>query len=109
MAIERGVGFVPLRKAGKLPYQTIQRSYGLEYGDDVIEAHIDALTADDSVIIVDDVLATGGTLIAAIELIRQLGAKISEVVVLIEITELGGRAKIAALYPEIEIRTLFSA
>ncbi|CAN2198382.1 Apt Adenine/guanine phosphoribosyltransferases and related PRPP-binding proteins [Candidatus Nanopelagicaceae bacterium] len=102
-------GFVPIRKAGKLPHQTISRSYGLEYGVDVIEAHIDALTAADSVLVVDDVLATGGTLLAALEIIAELGAKVSEVVVLFEIEDLGGRRRISQEFPEIEIRSLVKA
>ena len=102
-------GFVPIRKAGKLPHQTISRSYGLEYGVDVIEAHIDALSPSDSVLVVDDVLATGGTLLAALEIVTELGAKISEVVVLFEIDGLGGRAKISDKFPEITIRSLVKA
>lgn len=106
MALHSGKGFVPLRKAGKLPFSTIGRSYGLEYGSDVLEAHIDAVTTGDRVILVDDVLATGGTLIAAIELMEELGAEIAEVVVLLEITSLGGRAKIQERFPNISLRVL---
>ena len=99
-------GFVPLRKAGKLPYTTIAKSYGLEYGVDVIEAHVDAVKEGDSVLLVDDVLATGGTLMASIELIYELGASITEVVVLYEIAFLGGREKILSRFPEIAIRSI---
>ena len=99
-------GFVPLRKAGKLPHATISKSYGLEYGTDVIEAHIDAVVAGDEVLLVDDVLATGGTLIASIELLEELGASISEVVVLFEITALKGRERILAKFPHISIRSV---
>lgn len=102
-------GFVPIRKAGKLPYRTISRSYGLEYGVDVMEAHIDALSATDRVLVVDDVLATGGTLLAALEIIFELGAQVSEIVVLFEIAGLGGRQKIAEKFPELTIRSLVSA
>lgn len=109
IAVNRGVGFIPLRKAGKLPHQTISKSYGLEYGSDVIEAHVDAVREDDRVLIVDDVLATGGTLIAAIEIIEELGASISEVVALFEIEGLGGREKIEARFPHIKIRSLVKA
>ncbi len=109
IAVHRGVGFIPLRKAGKLPHQTISKSYGLEYGSDVIEAHIDAVGPKDHVLIVDDVLATGGTLIAAIEIITELGASISEVVALFEIEGLGGRDRIAAKFPDITIRSLVKA
>ena len=106
MALQSGTGFIPLRKAGKLPHQTISKSYGLEYGSDVLEAHVDAVEHGDRVLIVDDVLATGGTLIAAIEIIQELGAAITEVVVLLEIEALGGRAKITEKFPEVSIRAL---
>ena len=109
IAVHRSVGFIPLRKAGKLPHQTISKSYGLEYGSDVIEAHIDAVGPKDRILIVDDVLATGGTLIAAIEIITELGASISEVVALFEIEGLGGRDRIAAKFPDITIRSLVKA
>jgi adenine phosphoribosyltransferase len=102
-------GFIPIRKAGKLPHETISRSYGLEYGVDVIEAHVDALSSSDSVLLVDDVLATGGTLLAALEIIAELGADISEVVVLFEIAGLGGRERITARFPEVSIRSLVKA
>jgi adenine phosphoribosyltransferase len=109
IAHSRSVGFVPLRKAGKLPYTTIARSYGLEYGVDVIEAHIDAVQSSDRVLIVDDVLATGGTILAALELIEELGADVVEVVVLFEIAGLGGREKIKEKFPDIKIRALVKA
>ncbi len=109
IAVHRGVGFIPLRKVGKLPHQTIKKSYGLEYGSEVIEAHIDAVGPGDKVLVVDDVLATGGTLIAAIEIIEELGASISEVVSLFEIEGLGGREKIAARFPHIQLRSLVKA
>ena len=99
-------GFIPLRKKGKLPYTTISKSYGLEYGEDVIEAHVDAANADDRVLLVDDVLATGGTIIAALELFEELGSTITEVVVLLEISELGGREKIERKFPGIKLRAL---
>ena len=109
MAARSGAGFIPLRKSGKLPHTTIARSYGLEYGDDVIEAHIDALSGSDRALIVDDVLATGGTLIAAIELVQELGAEIVEVVVLFEIEALAGRQRIMEKFPNISIRALVKA
>jgi len=99
-------GFVPFRKAGKLPHTTISKSYGLEYGVDVIEAHIDALDPSNRVLLIDDVLATGGTLLAAIDLVRELGATISEVVVLYEISFLKGREKILEKYPDINLRSI---
>ena len=109
MAQAQSVGFVPLRKAGKLPHTTIARSYGLEYGSDVIEAHSDALTANDCVLVVDDVLATGGTLLAALEIIAELGAAVAEVVVLFEIEGLGGRSRINEKFPGLSIRSLVKA
>jgi adenine phosphoribosyltransferase len=109
IALSRSVGFIPLRKAGKLPHTTISKSYGLEYGSDVIEAHIDAVNPRDQVLVVDDVLATGGTLIAAIEIIEELGASIAEIVVLFEIEGLGGRERIASRFPHLTLRSLVKA
>lgn len=106
LANELSSGFIPLRKAGKLPHKTISKSYGLEYGVDVIEAHVDALSSTDKVLIVDDVLATGGTLIAAVELVQELGAEISEVVVLFEIAGLGGRNRFNERFPSITLRSI---
>ena len=108
MALRSGKGFIPLRKAGKLPYRTISRSYGLEYGSDVLEAHTDAAAPGDRLLIVDDVLATGGTLLAAIEIARELGADVVEIVVLLEIKALGGRERILEKFPEISIRALLA-
>ena len=106
MSIRASKGFVPLRKPGKLPHTTISKSYGLEYGSDVLQAHTDALSAGDKIIIVDDVLATGGTLSAAIEIVRELGAEIVEVVVLLEISALEGRKRIQEKFPEVSIRAI---
>ena len=106
IAIRGEKGFIPLRKSGKLPHTTISKSYGLEYGSDVIEAHTDALSRGARVLIVDDVLATGGTLIAAIEIAQELGADIVEVVVLLEIAALGGRARIEEKFPNILVRAI---
>lgn len=87
-------GFVPIRKPGKLPWKTVKTTYDLEYGSDSIEAHSDAVGAGDRVLVVDDVLATGGTAGAAVELVRSLGAEVVGVSVLVELGFLGGRAKI---------------
>lgn len=106
MAIRAEKGFIPLRKAGKLPHATISKSYGLEYGSDVLEAHIDSATEDDRLLIVDDVLATGGTIIAALEIFQELNVTVSEVVVLLEIAALGGRVRIADRFPNLAIRSL---
>lgn len=98
-----GIGFVPIRKAGKLPAETIARSYELEYGEATIEMHKDALSADDRVLIVDDLLATGGTLQATAELVRETGAAIHGVWILIELGFLPGREKLAGLDVHAEI------
>ncbi len=87
-------GFVPVRKPGKLPYQTLSRSYELEYGTDALEIHVDAAGPDDRVLVVDDVIATGGTASAAIGLIQDLGATVVGFSVFIELGFLGGSARI---------------
>jgi len=89
-----GAGFVPVRKAGKLPWKTAKVEYDLEYGTDTLEVHQDALQAGDRVLIVDDVLATGGTAAATIELVRSLGAEVVGCSFLIELAFLGGRARL---------------
>ena len=89
-----GAGFVPIRKPGKLPWTTRRNEYKLEYGSDVLEIHDDALTADDRVVIVDDVLATGGTAAAAAALVKELGATIVGAAVVIELDFLEGRKKL---------------
>jgi adenine phosphoribosyltransferase len=102
-------GFVPFRKSGKLPHDTHGEKYGLEYGDDEIEVHIDAFESGQKVLIIDDVLATGGTLLAAIALARRCGAIVEKVLVLLEIDFLEGRKRISEIYPEIEIIALAHA
>ena len=99
-------GFVPIRKAGKLPHITISESYGLEYGSDTLEMHIDAIPKGAKVLLIDDVLATGGTIGAAIELIHRLGAEVEHVVALLEIDGLPGRATLATKYPNIPVTSL---
>jgi adenine phosphoribosyltransferase len=88
-------GFVPVRKAGKLPWQTAQITYDLEYGTDSLEVHRDAFDPGDRVLIVDDVLATGGTAAATIELVESLGATVVGLSFLIELTFLDGRSRLA--------------
>ena len=99
-------GFIPIRKSGKLPGETISKSYDLEYGQATLEIHANLIPAGKKVLIVDDVLATGGTLIAALELISDLAGEICEVAVLLEISALGGRERILKAFPEIKIRAL---
>ena len=84
-------GFVPVRKPGKLPYQCVNQSYDLEYGSSTIEMHIDAIQKGQKVVIVDDLLATGGTTKAMIDLIEKMGGVVAKVVFLIELEELNGR------------------
>ena len=99
-------GFIPIRKAGKLPHLTISESYGLEYGVDTLEVHIDAVPQGAKVLLIDDVLATGGTIGAAIELMHRLGAQVTHVLALIEIEGLPGRARLAEKYPNIPVTSL---
>ena len=91
VAVVLGAGFVPVRKPGKLPWKAIRREYALEYGTNVVEAHVDALKPGDRVLVVDDVLATGGTAGAALELIRVLGAEAVAVSIMLELSFLNGR------------------
>ncbi|WP_329188930.1 adenine phosphoribosyltransferase [Actinacidiphila glaucinigra] len=94
-AARAGLGFVPVRKAGKLPGATLGQAYELEYGTAEIEVHQDAFSAGDRVLVIDDVLATGGTAQASLELIRRTGAEVAGVAVLLELGFLGGRARLA--------------
>jgi adenine phosphoribosyltransferase len=89
-----GAGFVPIRKPGKLPSKAIRESYALEYGSDALEMHEDAVQTGERVLIVDDVLATGGTAAAAAALVRQLGAELEGLSFLIELSFLNGKAKL---------------
>jgi adenine phosphoribosyltransferase len=95
VALDAGVGVVPVRKAGKLPRERIAAGYSLEYGTATLELHTDAIGPGQRVLVVDDVLATGGTLQAAIALVEQLGGVVAAVSVVIELTALGGRQRIA--------------
>lgn len=96
LAFELGAGFVPVRKPGKLPADTISMSYDKEYGKDTIEIHRDAITEEDVVVIHDDVLATGGTMAAAYELVKSMNPKKIYVNFIIELGMLGGRANLPA-------------
>lgn len=88
------VGFVPMRKPGKLPAETVSRSYGLEYGEDTLHVHKDAIGEGHRVVVVDDLLATGGTASAACELVEQCGGQVAACLFLVELAALGGRAKL---------------
>ena len=103
LAFELGAGFVPVRKPGKLPADTIKASYDKEYGKDIIEIHRDAITPDDVVVIHDDVLATGGTMAAAYELVKQMNPKKIYINFIVELSALNGRANLPA---EAEVSSL---
>lgn len=96
VAIALGVGFIPVRKKGKLPGETIGQNYALEYGVDTIEIHADVLDANDTVLLVDDLIATGGTAIAAVSLIRRTGATVADAAFVIDLFDLGGADKLKA-------------
>ena len=107
IGIQSKRGVIPIRKAGKLPHDVHRQEYGLEYGKDVIEIHKDAAKPGETVLLVDDVLATGGTLIAAIKLIQATGAVVTSIAVLLEIAALGGREKLQAAFPGMAIHAIY--
>jgi adenine phosphoribosyltransferase len=92
-----GVGFVPVRKKGKLPHDTVRISYALEYGTDEIEVHRDAVTRGERVLLVDDLIATGGTAVAAVDLLRSIGAEVVAAAFVIDLPDLGGAARLRAM------------
>lgn len=94
-AIELGAGFVPIRKPGKLPWQTVSAEYSLEYGVDKVEIHRDAVRPGQRVLMIDDLLATGGTMAACCSLVRRLGGEIAGISFVIELSFLSGRGKLA--------------
>jgi adenine phosphoribosyltransferase len=94
LAFQLGVGFVPIRKKGKLPAATVGRDYALEYGTDRIEMHVDAVTKGEKVLLVDDLIATGGTAEAAVKLIESVGGNIHECCFVIDLPDLGGRKRL---------------
>jgi adenine phosphoribosyltransferase len=94
LALRMGVGFVPVRKPGKLPFTTIRETYDLEYGQDSLEIHGDAVRGGERVAVVDDLLATGGTALAAIRLAEKLGAEVAGLVCLVELDFLHGRDRL---------------
>ena len=96
VAYHFGAGFVPLRKPGKLPYSTLSQTYDLEYGHESLEVHTDAFAAGDRVLVVDDVLATGGTAAAAVSLIESTGATVAGLAFVLELSFLGGAAKLGS-------------
>ena len=103
IAHQLGVGFVPIRKKGKLPGATISQAYTLEYGEAVVEMHDDAIQAGEKILLVDDLLATGGTAEAGITLIERLGGEIVSCAFVIDLPELGGRKKIEAMGMDVTV------
>ncbi|PQJ94625.1 adenine phosphoribosyltransferase [Aliivibrio sifiae] len=97
LALELGVGFIPVRKPGKLPRPTIAQTYDLEYGTDTLEIHTDAIVEGDKVLVVDDLLATGGTIEATVKLIRQLGGEVEQAAFVINLPEIGGQTRLEGL------------
>jgi adenine phosphoribosyltransferase len=96
VAHQLSVGFVPLRKKGKLPHKTLSADYALEYGTDTIEMHVDACQAGEKVMLIDDLIATGGTALAALELLRKAGAEVVAAGFVIDLPELGGADRLRA-------------
>ena len=94
LAYRLGKGLVPVRKVGKLPYDSVQAAYSLEYGENVVEMHRDAVAPGQTALVVDDLLATGGTIRAAAQLVEQVGGKVGSIAVVIELLDLNGREKL---------------
>jgi len=97
LAYAMNLPFIPARKKGKLPAETISESFALEYGTDTVEIHVDALRPSDRVVLIDDLLATGGTMAAIANLVKKLGAQVVEAAFVIELTTLKGRQKLAGV------------
>jgi adenine phosphoribosyltransferase len=106
VAHQVSAGFVPIRKKGKLPHKRVSVAYALEYGEDVIEMHADALVAGERVVLVDDLIATGGTAEGAVKLLRKLGANVLAACFVIDLPDLGGAEKLRKL--DVPVRTLVS-
>jgi adenine phosphoribosyltransferase len=104
VAHQLGAGFVPIRKKGKLPHQTVRIAYSLEYGLDEMEVHRDALLEGERVILIDDLIATGGTAVAAVKLLRRIGAQVLAACFIIDLPDLGGLRKLEAL--DVPVRSL---
>lgn len=102
------LGFIPIRKKGKLPSLTHEESYGLEYGNAIVEIHQDAIAPGTKVLIIDDVLATGGTALAGIRLVERVGGIVTGVGTVLEIESLDGRSRINEIYPSIPIHSIFT-
>ncbi len=96
LAYELNIGFVPIRKKGKLPYTTVEETYELEYGSATVEMHTDAVKPGDRVVLIDDLIATGGTMLAGMRLLQRLGAELIEGAAIVDLPELGGSARLRA-------------
>lgn len=107
VAYALGLGFVPIRKKGKLPFDTHEESYGLEYGSDIIAIHQDAIGIGSRVLLIDDVLATGGTICAGVRLIHRSGGTVSAVGTVLEISSLNPRKRVSDEFPEVPVHTIF--
>ena len=107
VAHQLSTGFVPIRKKGKLPGQTISQAYTLEYGEAVVEVHDDAMQPGETVLLVDDLLATGGTAEAGIKLIERLGAKVAGCAFVVDLPDLGGRKRLEAMGMEVHALCAF--
>jgi adenine phosphoribosyltransferase len=106
VAHQLSAGFVPIRKKGKLPHQTVRMAYALEYGTDEMEMHVDAIAPGQKVILVDDLIATGGTAEGAVKLIRQIGGEVVAACFIVDLPDLGGAEKLKALH--VPVRTLMA-
>jgi adenine phosphoribosyltransferase len=106
VAHQVSAGFVPIRKKGKLPHQTVRMAYLLEYGTDEMEMHVDAVGKSDRVVLVDDLIATGGTAEGAVKLLRQMGAEVLAACFIIDLPDLGGAEKLRKL--DVPVRTLIA-
>lgn len=108
VAHQLGVGFIPVRKAGKLPHDRISQDYTLEYGTATVELHTDSFEPGESILIVDDLLATGGTAEAGIKLIERLGGKVAGCAFVVDLPDLGGRARLEAMGVEVHALCSYS-
>lgn len=108
IAHQLGKGFIPIRKKGKLPGKTIEQSYTLEYGEAIMEVHDDALKAGEKVLMVDDLLATGGTAEAGIKLIERMGAQVTGCAFVIDLPDLGGRARLEKMNMDVHALCSFA-
>jgi adenine phosphoribosyltransferase len=106
MAHQLSAGFVPIRKKGKLPHATVSIAYSLEYGVDAMEIHTDAIGQEERVLLVDDLVATGGTAVAAANLLRQIGATLVAACFIIDLPDLGGAGRLREM--DVDVRTLMS-